>query len=65
MAIDGSTFQAVQSTARHVTEKKLQHLRKRLNAKIETSLTEVDEHDTLAASTTTPPPQGVPENMEP
>jgi hypothetical protein len=58
-------MQAVQSKARHCTEKKLQNLLNHLDEKINTSLKELDEPDTMEASTTQPTPQGFQEKMEP
>ena len=52
IAMDGSQFKAVNSQARHLSEKKLQQLLHHINDKIEAYLKELDEHDTVEAQTT-------------
>jgi len=64
IAIDGSKFKAVNSKARNFTEKKLQNLLKHIHEKIDTYLKELDEQDTMEASTTKPTPQGLQEKIE-
>src|SRR5215475_13314746 len=63
-AIDGSKFKAVHSKARNFTEKKLQNLLKHINEKIDTYLKELDEQDTIEASTTNSTPQRLQEKIE-
>jgi transposase len=63
IAIDGSKFKAVNSKARNFTEKKLPNLLKHIHEQIDTYRKELDEQDTIEASTTKPPPQGVQENI--
>jgi transposase len=57
IAIAGSTGKAVNSTARHCAEKKLQHLLKHIKEKIDAYLKELDKQATLEARTTPPPYQ--------
>ena len=64
LAIDGSTCKAVNSTSRNFTEKKLQNLLKQINEKIQTSLKELDEQDTIEAHTKNPITQVVQEKID-
>ena len=64
IAIDGSTCKAVKSQSRHVTEKKLQNLLQHINERINTSLKELDEQDTIEAHTKNPITQVVQEKID-
>jgi hypothetical protein len=64
IAIDGSTFKAVNSKSRNFTEKKLQQLLQHLNEKIETYLKALNAQDTVEVHTTKPTAQGLQENID-
>src|SRR5262245_57547426 len=65
IAIDGSTFNAVQRKARHCTEKKWQNLRKQIHEQSEADRKELDAQDTMEAAPNKPTPQVLQEKMEP
>ena len=64
IAIDGSKCKAVNRKARNFPEKKLQTLLKQINEKIDAYLKELDEQDTMEASTTKPTAQALQETIE-